>query len=123
MGSRHPDGTWRLRTLGPDGWAGLYGFTREPQRPNDYLVYNHFVSTHPTSPFVGQLVAIRITPGVRYTLRGRLLTTAWPDGHSEQREPQASEMIAVLGDTFGITLAAEDAARLTTIAGEAPTRD
>jgi len=120
---RQSDGTWRLRTLGPDGWSDLYGFTQESQRPNDYLVYNHFVSTHPASPFVGQIVAIRITPRARYTLRGRSLTTVWPDGGSEQRELRPAEVIGVLDDTFGIALGAEDATRLTPIAAEARTSE
>jgi N-hydroxyarylamine O-acetyltransferase len=118
--ARRPDGTWRLRSLGADGWADLYSFTQEPQRPNDYEVYNHYVSTHPASPFVGQIVAIRITPQARYTLRGRLLTTAWANGQSEQRELRTSDVIGVLDDTFGITLATDDAARLLAIAGQSP---
>jgi len=33
--TRQDNGTWRLRSQGPDGWTDLYAFTREPRHLND----------------------------------------------------------------------------------------
>jgi N-hydroxyarylamine O-acetyltransferase len=96
----------------PDGWSDLYAFTLEPQRPIDYTVYNHYTSTHPRSPFVGQLVALRTEPYLQYALRGRELTTTRPDGATETRNVPVGELLDVLADSFGITLDAEEAAGL-----------
>jgi N-hydroxyarylamine O-acetyltransferase len=39
---RREGGVWLLRSWNPDGWSDLYAFTTEPQRPIDYVVYNHY---------------------------------------------------------------------------------
>ena len=98
------DGTWLLRSSTPDGWVDLYAFTLEPQRPVDYVVHNHYTATHPDSPFVGQAVAIRTTPEVRHTLRGREISTSRPDGTSERRDLTDEDLPGVLRQTFGIAL-------------------
>jgi N-hydroxyarylamine O-acetyltransferase len=103
---------WRLLASRPDGWSDLYAFTLEPQRPIDYTVYNHYTSTHPRSPFVGQLVVLRTEPYLQYALRGRELTTIRPDGATETRNVPVGELLDVLADSFGITLDAEEAAGL-----------
>jgi len=103
---------WLLRSGGADGWTQLYAFTSEPQRPIDYAVFNHYTATHPRSPFVGQLVVLRTEPDVKYSLRGRELTTTRPGGVVETREITAGELTGVLGDRFGIGLEADDAAYL-----------
>lgn len=104
-----PDG-WLLRAGGPDGWSDLYAFTLEPQRAIDYAVYNHYTATHPRSPFVGQLVALRAEPSVRHALRGRRLTTSRPDGTSQTRQLDADELLDALVDPFGIALDEGEAA-------------
>lgn len=109
---RHEDGTWRLRSAERDGWSDLYAFTDDPQLPQDYRVYNHFAATHPRSPFVNQVVAIRITPEVRYTLRDRTLVTGRPGGASVERPVPDNELASTLRDTFGIRLSANEIATL-----------
>lgn len=112
--------TYRLEPAGADRWllaqdgAGeLYEVTLEPQRPIDYEVYNHYTATHPRSPFVGQVVALRTEPDTRYALRGRRLeTTTTPAGESETREVAPDELAAVLADPFGIVLTDEELAAL-----------
>lgn len=112
-GLKRGDGdVWLLRSLGPDGWSDLYAFTLEPQRPIDYAVYNHYTATHPDSPFVGQAVAMRTTPEVRYTLRGVELTTTRPDSTTERRDLTGDELHEALRATFGINLEAEELGRL-----------
>lgn len=109
---RREGGAWLLRSSEPDGWSDLYAFTREPQRPIDYAVYNHYTATHPDSPFTGQVVAIRTTPEIRHTLRGWELIATGPDGDAESRELAGDELADVLHTTFGITLGLEETARL-----------
>jgi N-hydroxyarylamine O-acetyltransferase len=110
-----PDG-WLLRAGGSDGWSDLYAFTLEPQRPIDYVVYNHFTATHPRSPFVGQIVVLRTEPYIQHGLRGRELTTTRPDGATETRTLTVDELPDVLTGTFGISLGAEEWARLRRVA-------
>src|SRR5699024_7598882 len=95
-----------------DGWSELYEFTQEPQRHKDYAIYNHFAATHTTSPFVNQIVAIRITPDVRYTLRDRMLAVGQPDGTSEERAVAADDLGETLRETFGIGLSVDEVATL-----------
>ena len=104
--------TWLLRSHEVDRWMDLYEFTLEPQRPGDYLVYNHFTSTHPRSPFVGQVVALRVEPDVQHALRSHQLTTKRPDGATTARDVALDELAGVLAETFGIHLDAEEEAEL-----------
>lgn len=53
------------------GWQTLYQFNLEPKQDADYKVFNWYVSTHPDSVFVRNLVAARIAGQYRYTLRNR----------------------------------------------------
>lgn len=115
------DGAWLLQSDQPDGWSEMYSFTREPQRPIDYAVYNHYTATHPRSPFVGRLVVLRTEPDVKYALQGQELTTTRPDGASETRHVLAHELPGVLADPFGIDLSTEEAAGLRQVAGRSAT--
>ena len=63
-----------LQTFHDDGWFDLYAFTREPQEPVDFVVANHYTSTHPDSPFVQTLVVQRTSPDTCWILRNLELT-------------------------------------------------
>jgi len=106
--TRELDGSWRLRTLGAEGWSDLYAFSSDPQRPNDYVVYNHYTSTYPGSPFVNQVVAMRVTPTERFTLRNHDLSTAFPDGSTHRRKLTDGGVLQALHEPFGITLDSAD---------------
>jgi len=116
------DGSWRLRTLGSEGWSDLYAFTQERQCPIDYAIFNHYTSTHSASPFVGQVVAMRVTSEERFTLRQDILTRTHPDGESEQRQVPGTEVVDVLRDTFGIALDHEETTTLLRFLTHAPVR-
>jgi N-hydroxyarylamine O-acetyltransferase len=103
---------WLLQAGGPGGWSDLYAFTLEPQRPIDYAVYNHYTATHPASPFVGQLVALRTEPDAKHALRDLQLTTTRPDGTAETSRLGADELPGVLAGTFAIGLDDVDMAAL-----------
>jgi N-hydroxyarylamine O-acetyltransferase len=53
--------------LGED-WRDVYGFDGQVQRPVDYEVANWFTSTHPSAPFLGNVIASRPVAGERRTL-------------------------------------------------------
>ena len=71
--------------------------------------------THPSSPFVGQLVAIRKDDDAFLRLRGRTRTVERADGTSETRELGAGEVLGTLRDDIGVPLPEADAAALGTI--------
>jgi N-hydroxyarylamine O-acetyltransferase len=105
-------GRWLLEGGEPDGWSDLYEFTLEPQRPVDYVVYNHYTSTHPHSPFVRQVVALRTEPHVRYALRGTQLTITRPDGTADSVGVDVDDLPGLLADRFGVGLDPDEQAAL-----------
>lgn len=105
-------GLWFLRAKTPEGWATEYAFSLEPHRFVDYIVYNHYTSTHPGSPFVNQLVALRKTPERMYALRGGELIISTPGEPAQARSVNGRELPNVLERTFGIVLSADEAAQL-----------
>ncbi|AOP50536.1 arylamine N-acetyltransferase family protein [Streptomyces lydicus] len=105
-------GTWVLRTRHEDGWFDLYAFGTERRYPADYAVFNHYISTHPRSPFTGQTVVQRPLPDRRSTLVGREFTRTRPDWNREVREVAPEELPALLETEFGISLTAADAEAL-----------
>ncbi|HYW26439.1 MAG TPA: arylamine N-acetyltransferase [Terriglobales bacterium] len=109
---REHEWNWAVQSQRPDGWLDLYGFALEPQHPIDYVMANHFTSTHPLSAFTRVATAQRAAPDRRLTLRGRLLTETLPDGTAEERLVGAGELDDLLRERFGIALGAEDLGRL-----------
>jgi N-hydroxyarylamine O-acetyltransferase len=109
-----PDGgTWELSERDAEGrFQILHRTTEEPQHAADVLVANHFTATHPSSPFVRQVVAIRKDETERLTLAGRELTVGRPDGTAEKRTLSGDEVVAALREDFRIPLDASDAARI-----------
>ncbi|MGH6878310.1 MAG: arylamine N-acetyltransferase family protein [Rhizomicrobium sp.] len=109
-----PHGTYRLRGDGAcyelemrlsDTWATMYRFSREPQSFRDYEVFNWYTSTYPSSRFVNNLVAARVTAGGRLTLFNDELTLQRPDGRREHRLlGGAAEVRDVLTRDFGIRI-------------------
>jgi N-hydroxyarylamine O-acetyltransferase len=91
-----------LQSLHDDGWFDLYVFTLEPQYPIDYVVANHYTSTHPHSPFTQTLVVQRTSPEARWTLRNLELSEERP-GHTASRTlPDDDALLAALSDIFGL---------------------
>ncbi|MBW8485897.1 arylamine N-acetyltransferase family protein [Actinomadura parmotrematis] len=103
---------WTLHQHGPDGWARRHEFTLEPQYPIDFEVGNHFVATHPRSPFAARPYVQRFAADVHHALDALTLTSLRPDGGREVRELDVRERPRVLEEVFGIVLDPEDAAKL-----------
>ncbi len=113
--ARHEDGSWALRSLGPEGWSERYAYTQEPQHHIDYVAASHYTSTHPDSHFTHRPVAVRIAPEARYRLNGLELAIATPDGGDERRELAPGDVDATLRDRIGIELDPGDADQLLAI--------
>ncbi|MEE1938459.1 arylamine N-acetyltransferase [Streptomyces sp. TRM 70361] len=113
-------GEWVLRERRPAGgpgeeWRELHSFAPVPQYPVDWEVGNHYVSTHPDSPFTGRPVALRNGPDVRHRLYGTTLVSTRADGSRRVRELEPHEAPGALAETFGIVLDADDAGTLVTV--------
>ncbi|MDJ0381922.1 arylamine N-acetyltransferase [Streptomyces sp. G-G2] len=109
------DGVLVLTFFREGSWRDLYAFGPQPAHPVDYVLMNHYSSTHPRSAFIGQFVAHR--PGVpgaahRLSFVRDELTRLHPDGRTERRPVPAGELIALLAREFGIRLSERDAGEL-----------
>ena len=84
-------------------WRGLYVFDLQVQAAIDYEIGNWYVSTHPDSPFVGQLKVARLAPGKRHTLNNASYAVHYLDRPSEKRTlDSADELLDLLTATFGV---------------------
>jgi N-hydroxyarylamine O-acetyltransferase len=68
------DGDWRMQSMVRGRWLSLYRFDLRPVPPIDYVVANHYVSTHPDSNFVNHLNVARTTSDSRLSLHNREFT-------------------------------------------------
>ncbi len=86
-------------------WRGLYVFDLQVQADIDYEIGNWYVSTHPQSPFLGQLKVARLAAGKRHTLNNASYAVHYLDRPSEKRTlNSADELLGLLSETFGIQL-------------------
>jgi len=98
-------GSWRLQSRVQNDWRTLYRFDLQPAYPVDYDVSNYYLSTHPASHFVTNLVAARPTPHGRLALLNRDYTEYRLDGTSTKRRlVGTAEIRAVLQGEFGLAL-------------------
>ncbi|HXD36443.1 MAG TPA: arylamine N-acetyltransferase [Rhodanobacter sp.] len=62
------DGDWRMQSQVHGQWRSLYHFDLRPSQMIDYVVANHYVSTHPASRFPSNLIVARTTADRRLSL-------------------------------------------------------
>jgi N-hydroxyarylamine O-acetyltransferase len=99
------EGDFVLQTQIRDRWKSLYRFNLQRHHQVDYEVANWYVSTHPQSLFVSNLIAARPFPGGRYALHNNTLTVHETNGESRQQTlATADDIRAVLESTFGLRL-------------------
>ena len=103
---------WVLDAPRPDGWLDLHQFTLQPTYPVDYVVSNHYIATHPNSPFTRRLLAQNLGDEVWHFLDATTLTSTYRDGAKHTRELEPAEVPKLLETTFDIALSREDAATL-----------
>jgi N-hydroxyarylamine O-acetyltransferase len=97
----------KLQSVVAGAWKTLYRFDLQPQRPPDYVVANHYVSTHPSSHFRSSLRVALAAPGRRYALVNNQLTVHHLNGRSERQILNSvSEVKEALVARFGLTLPA-----------------
>jgi N-hydroxyarylamine O-acetyltransferase len=107
-------GSWRFRIVedgqervlqnaGPTGWRDLYAFTTEPQLPVDFVVANHYTSTHPDSSFTKLLLVQQTSADVAHMIRGDVFLTMRPGEAPRKRSiADGEELLALLEERFGL---------------------
>jgi len=91
-----------LQSFQSDGWFDLYAFTLEPQEPVDFMVANHYTSTHPDSPFVQNLVVQRTSPDTCWTLRNLELTVEKGGEKTTETLWDEDALLIALADLFDL---------------------
>jgi len=98
----HVDG-FTLRANVAGEWRAMYIFDLQRQEDIDFAVGNWYVSTHPESTFVKQLMVARTGEGWRRTLNNGSFAIHRIGHDSERREvADVQELIGLLGSEFGI---------------------
>jgi len=86
-------------------WRALYWFDETRYFDIDFEVLNHFVATHPGSPFRSMLYCARALPDRRLALRNGRFTVRGLDGQAETRMlTDVDALRGVLGEDFAIRL-------------------
>lgn len=99
------EGSYTLWAQVAGEWRGLYVFDLQVQSRFDYEIGNWYVSTHPDSPFLGQLKVALIGPGFRRTLNNGQYAIHYLDRPSEKRAiADVDELLGLLQASFGIRL-------------------
>jgi N-hydroxyarylamine O-acetyltransferase len=94
-----------LQALVAGNWRELYQFDLQEQNDIDFVVGNWFISTHPESPFLDQLIAARTGPGLRKTLNNTSFAIHRSGRASERIQlKDADSIIRVLHDDLGISV-------------------
>lgn len=97
------DGTYTLRALVSGSWRAMYLFDLQAVAPIDYTVGNWYVSTHPDSPFLGQLMVARTGHGLRKTLSsGSFAIHRLGEASERVQLRDVDAVLEVLRDEFAI---------------------
>jgi arylamine N-acetyltransferase len=94
-----------LQALVRGEWQPLYEFSMWTEPEIDLKVGSWFVSTHPSSHFVTNLMAALVTDDARWNLAGRNLAIHRADGSEKLRLHEAAAVVDALNDRFGINVA------------------
>jgi arylamine N-acetyltransferase len=86
-------------------WQSLYQFAARTAPPIDLKVGSWYASTHPSSHFVTNLMASMVTADARCNLSGRNLAIHRGGATEKIRLDDASAVVDVLIDRFGINVA------------------
>lgn len=96
-----------LQRSNADGWRDLYAFRFEPVFPMDDVMGNHFMSTHPTSPFVNGLTLQMVTADAHHVVRSGEYTRL-ADGEESSRQPDVAVLRSLLDEVFAIEPSADE---------------
>jgi len=96
---------WVLQAMLREEWRPVYRFDLQPQQLPDYEVINWYLSNHPGSRFVANLVVARPTKDGRYALLNNEFTAYRRDGTSERRSlGTVAELRVALEERFLLRL-------------------
>ncbi|KPH98349.1 Arylamine N-acetyltransferase [Actinobacteria bacterium OV450] len=109
------EGILALSMLREGTWRDLYAFSPQRYHPVDYVLLNHYSSTHPRSAFVGRIVVQHPGAPVRRALVGREFTRLHSDGRVERHSVAPDGLLALLDREFGLRLSGRDAEELVRI--------
>ncbi|MHC8371372.1 arylamine N-acetyltransferase family protein [Pseudomonas sp. MDT1-85] len=105
----HADG-YTLRANVGGEWRAMYIFDLQRQEDIDYTLGNWYVSTHPESSFLKQLMVARTGEGWRRTLNNGSFAIHRMGSDSERRQvADVEELIGLLESEFGIRVPAHEA--------------
>ena len=90
------DGNYFLSVLLNNSWHGMYSFTLGTQTLPDYEMANWYVSTHPQSRFVNNLIAGRVDTDGRHALQNKNYTRHFLHKPSEQKLLHSAEAIRTI---------------------------
>lgn len=97
------DGTYTLRALVSGSWRAMYLFDLQAAMHIDYTVGSWYVSTHPDSPFLGQLIVARTGHRLRKTLNNGSFAIHRLGEDSERVQLRdVDAVLEVLRDEFAI---------------------
>ena len=105
--SRHHE----VQMRSPEGWRPMYAFTLDGAADADFEMANWFMSTHPRTLFVRNLIVSRLVGERRVSLVNASLTVRHPDGGlDERRLTDAHALGDVLENTMELDLPVSAAA-------------
>lgn len=116
-------GSWQLRERQGQDWVTRYSLDEQRLHPADVVMANHFTSTYPRSPFVGQLVVVRRDADSTRQLIGRRLTVTLPDQSTDERQLGDREFADALREVFGLSLSPEELTQLIAAVPPSATED
>ncbi|MFS2096298.1 arylamine N-acetyltransferase [Pseudomonas sp. Pseusp11] len=106
---QHADG-YTLRANVGGEWRAMYIFDLQRQEDIDYTLGNWYVSTHPESSFVKQLMVARTGEGWRRTLNNGSFAIHRMGSESERRQvTDVDELIGLLEREFDIRVPEKEA--------------
>jgi len=94
-----------------DAWVPLYRLSLEEQRHIDFVMANHFTSTHPDSVFVRKKVVSRPEVGTRHVLVDRELEVRKNGGSEKRSLAEDDAWHTALREVFHIELGPNDLLR------------
>jgi N-hydroxyarylamine O-acetyltransferase len=107
---------WLLRAKSDGKTIDAWVSTLDEDYPVDFEMANHYVATHPASPFVNRILMRALTGSGRVTVMNREVTV-WRDGvrHPSQLADRAA-LRALLAEHFGFDLPEAESIRVPAIA-------
>jgi N-hydroxyarylamine O-acetyltransferase len=93
-----------------DRWEHIYRVIPHPRNDAEYEITNWYTSTHPSAPYLSNIIAALPAPdGARLTLFNERLTRRFADGHAERQQLQSeAEYQRVIREEFGLTISDQE---------------